>query len=128
MAFVLPARIIKALVPPAAGPIDPDALAITSYLLTTGCESLMLGATSDTKGAQLVLNVHFFDSKDVYIGSLRRLVLVAGALPEIGPLFASGLDNGAEPTFHCGPSDKAIIQVLSVTPATATFTLSAAAR
>jgi len=118
-------RTVTGVVPPAPA-IDPDG-SVGWYVDTQGRDSIMVGATSDTPGSKMVFNLFFTDGLNVVIGTIQRLTLIASQAPEWGKQCSCGLADGQEPAFHCRPADKAFVQVLSILPATATFTLSAAA-
>ncbi len=118
MPFQLPVRTITA----------PDSNAVSSPpVVCTGCNTLTIGASSDTPGAQLTYRVILTDSLAHQQGTWGPFTLICGQAPDWGGLYL-GMDSGGnQPTLPI-VGDFAYIKVDSISPATAKWTLAAAAR
>ena len=118
MPFSIPTRQITA--------PDPDGSKVIP-VQCTGCSSIVIGATSDTKGAKLTLRIIFADSMGNVQGCTAPITLVASQVADWGAVFLASDATGAEPTFHC-VADQAFIKIDALNPSTAKWTLGADAQ
>ncbi len=105
---------------------DPDGSKVPP-VKCTGAAAIMVGATSDTKGAKLVFRIIFTDSLQNVQGCTPPVTLVASQSADWGALFLASTQDNSEPSFHA-VADLAFVKVDSLTPATAKWILGADAR
>jgi hypothetical protein len=115
MAFLMPTRTITA--------PDPDA-SLVPAVDCRGCDRLTVGATSNTAGASLTFVVVITDGLGNVVGVSAPTTLQASAKADWGKSFLGYDANAGSPVLHCcGP--QAFVQVTSLSPPTATWTLGA---
>ncbi len=118
MAFQLATRVIIA--------PDPDASKVPP-VACAGAASIMVGATSDTKGAKLVFRIIFADSLNNVQGCTAPIILECSQTADWGVFFLASPQDGSEPALHAVAS-LAYVKVDLLDPPTAKWTLGAAAR